>query len=112
MIILKEKNMRTFLMCIVITLFLSCNDENKDNNPPVITLEGEDYIYWQKNKPWEDPGYSAFDEEDGDITDNVRIDGEVNVSIDDSTYTLKYNVRDNAGNPAEEKIRKVRVLEF
>ena len=49
------------------------------------------------NGTFADPGFTATDNVDGDITNNVTVEGEVNVNIVNS-YTLTYKVSDNAGN--------------
>ena len=57
-----------------------------------------------------DPGYSAEDEVDGDITDKVIVTGTVDISAV-GTYTISYDVSDAAGNEATET-RTVTVVEL
>lgn len=54
-------------------------------------------------------GVVAVDNEDGDITENIKIEGDVDTSKE-GLYTLKYIVEDNAGN-VKEIIRQVNVVE-
>jgi peptidoglycan/xylan/chitin deacetylase (PgdA/CDA1 family) len=64
---------------------------------PVISLNGNDNVYILVNTNYSDPGYSAIDNCDGDITSNVIISG----SVDSSrvgTYKLDYSVTDSIGN--------------
>jgi hypothetical protein len=60
--------------------------------------------------PYVEPGYTATDNYDGDITANVVVSGSVNHDVP-GTYALTYNVSDLSGIPAEEKTRTVIVIE-
>lgn len=72
-----------------------------DNIKPVITIEGKDTetIYYTDTKPasYEEAGYQAIDNYDGDITDNVTIIDEVNYEAK-GTYKITYKVRDSSNN--------------
>jgi len=46
---------------------------------------------------WEDPGFFAYDNVDGIVTDNVVITGAVNLEVIGS-YTLTYSITDGSGN--------------
>lgn len=94
---------------IVSIIAESCKD--KDSKAPIITLEGDTIVSWPRDTAWKDPGFTAYDEEDGDITDKVVVSNIPNVS-QDGDYFVTYNVKDNAGNQAEEKVRKVKVMIF
>ena len=79
--------------------------EDKDN--PVISLKGNSSISIYVGKKFYDPGYTASDNCDGDITDKVVIEGTVNNSKT-GTYTIKYSVTDSSGNSSSvERIVKV-----
>ena len=54
---------------------------------------------WPKGTPWQDPGVTAYDAVDGDLTDRVQVNGRVNHRWR-GTYTVTYRVTDNAGNTA------------
>ena len=71
------------------------------NDPiaPKLSLLGEQDIKIVAGSEYEDPGFTALDNCDGDITDSVKIDGEVNIYSAD-TYTLKYTATDSYGNTA------------
>jgi hypothetical protein len=76
---------------------------------PVITLVGGDMTL-ECGTPYVEPGYSATDNYDGDITDRVVVTG----SVDPTSprfYALKYNVKDSSGNRAPEKVRLVEVAD-
>ncbi len=81
-----------------------------DTTPPTITLSGNSDISVYQNNTWTEPGYSAIDDSDGDISSNVIISGSVNTAIL-GNYTLRYNVSDAAGNAASEAVRTIRVIE-
>lgn len=66
---------------------------------PNILLEGEDEMTVEAGVLFVDPGYSASDDDDGNLTDWVSVDGAVNVFAA-GTYTLTYSVTDSAGNSA------------
>jgi hypothetical protein len=69
-----------------------------DNIAPVITLNGANPDYLEAGTgSYKDPGYSAFDNVDGDITALVVLSG----SVDHTRlghYTLRYAVNDASGN--------------
>ncbi len=68
------------------------------NDPvaPVITLVGGD-VDVQKGEIFTDPGFTALDNCDGDITAKVTVSGEVNMAKA-GAYTLTYTVADSYGN--------------
>lgn len=69
-----------------------------DRTAPVITLD-ETVNVVRKGDEWQD-SFTAIDDQDGDITANVEILGEVNMRRD-GKYQLTYRVQDSAGNEAE-----------
>ncbi len=67
-----------------------------DEDKPVINLKGDSVIYLYGNTKYQEPGYSAEDNCDGDITDKVVVSGEV---LDDiGEYTINYTVVDSSNN--------------
>jgi hypothetical protein len=62
------------------------------------------YIDWN----FDDPGATATDLEDGDLTNQIQTAGNVNTSAP-GVYTLTYTVIDSAGNRAQAQ-RIVRVV--
>jgi len=62
---------------------------------PVITLTDGDVSVFQ-DTTWVDPGYVALDDEDGDITANVSVQGEIDTSII-GEQVLIYSVTDSDG---------------
>ncbi len=79
-----------------------------DTEAPVITLVGEASIELPIGESFTDPGATANDNVDGDITSNIVITGTVN-TLQPGIYTLAYNVSDAAGNAATEVERTVTV---
>lgn len=78
-----------------------------DPVPPEITLSGDSSITLPYGKTYEEPGYSAFDNCDGDLTARVQVSGSVNTSKA-GTYKLYYTVEDSYGN-TDTEVRTVRV---
>jgi len=81
-----------------------------DSTAPAITLTGDDPLTLEVGTAYEEPGYTATDNYDGDITPEVEVNGSVNHEVV-GTYTLHYNVSDSSGNPADEKTRTVNVVD-
>lgn len=69
----------------------------QDVTPPELRLNGDAEITMVVGTDFEDPGYTATDDFDGDITDKVVRSGNVDNSKA-GTYTLTYTVQDSAGN--------------
>lgn len=104
----------TALLCS--TLFVACNKEDEtptpttpaDTTAPVITMLGASKDTVVLNSTYSDPGFTANDNVDGNITANVVVSGALNMNqVGD--YTRKYNVSDAAGNAAVEVTRKIHV---
>jgi len=79
-----------------------------DTVKPVITLVGASSVSIKRGKTFTDPGATATDNVDGNISAKVARTGSLNTSIP-GTYTLSYNVKDNAGNAAATVKRTVKV---
>lgn len=69
---------------------------------PVLTLKGKEKVELTLGDAWKEPGYTAQDNVDGDLTENVEASGSVDTKKA-GTYTLKYSVRDGYGNEATAK---------
>ena len=78
-----------------------------DPIPPQITLDGDTSITLAYGKKYEEPGYSAFDNCDGDLTEHVQVSGSVD-SNKAGTYKLYYTVEDSFGN-TDTQVRTVKV---
>jgi len=73
--------------------------EDKPDQKPVITLNGNANIELKVNDKYEEKGAKASDDKDGDITSKIEISGKVNTSVE-GTYKVTYKVKDSAGNEA------------
>ncbi|MDQ7002934.1 MAG: DUF5011 domain-containing protein, partial [Ghiorsea sp.] len=80
-----------------------------DATPPsVFQLLGSANVSIIQGGSFTDPGVFAWDATDGDISSKVVITGTVNTQVQ-ATYTLTYNVSDNARNAAQAITRTVNV---
>ena len=71
-----------------------------DLTPPELTLEGPANVGLYMGETYTEPGYTATDNHDGDLTAKVVTEGAVDINTF-GVYTLKYTVKDAAGNSAE-----------
>ncbi len=78
---------------VEITVVVSADDIT----PPVITLIGPDNYTVNIDDDYHEPGAVAMDNIDGNLTDQIIIDGEVKTEKE-GEHTLTYSVRDKAGN--------------
>ena len=69
----------------------------QDITPPTISLKGDKNQYIKIGSTYSDPGFSALDTVDGDMTDKVQVSGSVDTSKVGS-YTISYQVTDSSGN--------------
>ena len=68
-----------------------------DDICPVITINGNRNIIIALNSEYKEEGATAQDEIDGDITDKIQIEGNVDTAKEGSYY-ITYKVKDKAGN--------------
>jgi hypothetical protein len=92
------------LLLIISTLAVSCFKE--DNVAPRIVLREPLSPTVLHGFLYEEPGFTATDNKDGDVSYLVDVKGEVN-SEAAGIYYLKYNVSDASGNKAREEVRTV-----
>ena len=78
---------------------------------PVITLTGSATMNVILGDTFTDPGATATDDVDGDITANIVVAGDTVDTNTVATYTITYNVSDAAGNAAAEVTRTVIVAD-
>ena len=69
----------------------------KDPDAPVITLKGENPMTIKVGVGYSEPGFTAYDACDGDLTANVVVAGTVS-KYAVGTYVISYCVEDAAGN--------------
>lgn len=90
------------------TVIVEPSGTSDDKDIPIITLKGKDTIVVYARSEFTEPGYTAFDTTDGDISSRVVID--MNEWIDATgpgNYTIYYKVKDVAGNNAQTKSRVI-----
>ena len=75
---------------------------------PTVALEGDSTVTLECGTPYIEPGVSAFDICDGDLTSAVTVSGSVNTRVS-GTYTLTYSARDAAGHVGD-ATRTVKVV--
>ncbi len=79
-------------------LFYSCKPED-DTIDPVILLKGTNpYNVDSIGGTFTEPGYTAVDENDGDITNKVVVEYPIITNDSAKSYQVSYRVMDNAGN--------------
>ncbi len=78
-----------------------------DTTPPELTLEGDINYKQSYSKEYEEPGYSAIDTYDENLTEKVKITKEI---ISDTQTNITYTVSDNSGNIAT-KTRVVTIVD-
>jgi hypothetical protein len=81
-----------------------------DTTPPVITLTGDDELTIAVGSSFTDPGATATDNVDGNLTSAIVVGGSVNTAHV-GTYHLTYDVTDAAGNHATQRTRTVHVVD-
>lgn len=78
-----------------------------DITGPEITLKGDKELSVTIDTKYEEPGYEAIDKLDGNLTKNVKVTNNIDMTkLGD--YEVIYEVKDKAGNESKE-IRKVKV---
>lgn len=68
-----------------------------DTGVPVIALNGPDWLTAEAGEPYLDPGATAMDDREGDISERLNMTNNVNPSLID-TFSVTYDVEDTAGN--------------
>ena len=71
-----------------------------DLTPPELTLNGPANVGLYMGETYIEPGYIATDNHDGDLTTKVVIENNLDTNVF-GVYTLKYTVKDAAGNSSE-----------
>ncbi|WP_226668468.1 DUF5011 domain-containing protein [Microbulbifer aggregans] len=89
----------------------SSSGSGSTNAAPVITLKGAASVEITAGDAFVDPGFSADDAEDGDLTSSVvRSPANIDTSTA-GTVQITYNVSDEQGKAAIEKSRTLTILE-
>jgi hypothetical protein len=84
-----------------------------DTQPPVIRLNGRQADTCILHSFYNDPGVTAADNKDGDVTFRVVTSSSVNINVA-GTYFIDYYVRDGAGNTgfARRSVHVMNQIEF
>ncbi len=84
----------------------------RDTIPPVITLIGNATYYQQALFAYVDPGATAYDTLNGNLTTQISVYNTVHTSNPaGATFRVRYNVQDVAGNAAIEVYRTVIIFD-
>ena len=70
-----------------------------------LTLKGKNMMVLNVGEEYKEPGYTAIDTKDGDITNKVQVTGKVNTGLE-GTYEIKYEVE----NSSLKKVTKTRKI--
>ena len=81
-----------------------------DTVPPVITLLGDSPLEVDQGAAYTDPGATASDDRDGDLSAGIVVGGDTVETDTVGEYAVTYDVSDAAGNAAEQATRIVRVV--
>jgi VCBS repeat-containing protein len=79
-----------------------------DTTPPTLALRGEPTLNLVIDSPFTDPGATATDAVDGDLSSRIVVSGNVNTARL-GAYTLTYTVSDLSGNTAPAVTRTVNI---
>ena len=75
----------------------------KDTKKPSLTVNGDKELQLYIGDTFEYPTYAALDEYDGDITNKVKVESNLDLSKE-GTYEIKYKVSDSSNNEVTDKI--------
>lgn len=94
--------------------FSSCKkSDSGDGTVPEIVILGLNPLYWAQDFPYEDDGAIAYDVTPAgdtvDITSSIVVGNNVDVTKT-GEYSVTYNVKDDSGEEADEKVRVVKVV--
>jgi lysophospholipase L1-like esterase len=79
----------------------------EDTEPPVITLLGDNPMNLTVGDTFTDPGATAVDNVDGDLTESIVVGGDTVDTSTAGTYVITYNVSDAAGDDAGELLYRL-----
>lgn len=94
------------MLCLVLLMLTACQTEKPEQTQPPeetaaaapeLILQGDSVVRIPAGSEYVDPGYTALDAQDGDLTDKVA----VRYGMDKYTsgaYTVEYSVTDSDGN--------------
>ena len=83
----------------------------EDSTAPAVALLGSDNIVLECSNAFSDPGATATDTCDGDLTANIVVGGERVIISEPGEYVLTYTATDSAGNVSAAASRTVTVVD-
>jgi len=92
-----KAQMKKLILLACVVVLTSCKKE--DITPPFIKLLGDNPLTHKLKDSFQDPGYTAHDQEDGDITSKVVVNSTLNTQ-ETGSYTIQYLVTDASGRSA------------
>ena len=75
----------------------------KDTKKPSLTVNGDKELQLYIGDTFDYPTYAAIDEYDGDITNKVKVESNLDLTKE-GTYEINYKVNDSSNNETTEKI--------
>ncbi len=85
------------ILIVVVIIAFSCR--KVDDTPPIIVMNPPDTLAHILNNSYTDPGATATDEADGNITNNMYVKSTLDINLV-GEYTIVYSVIDKQGNEA------------
>ena len=83
------------LIILIIILYFTFFSKDEENEKFYIKLKGQNIITINTNQTYEEPGFIAYDNVDGNLKDKVKITG--TVKNKQGTYELTYTVKNSTG---------------
>ena len=75
-----------------------------DKVPPELTINSDSEVYANLNETYAEPTYTALDNYDGDITDKVEIENNLDLSKE-GEYLETFKVKDSSGNETTKEVK-------
>ena len=75
----------------------------KDTTPPELKIEGKKEVTIKEGNKYSYPTYTAIDNYDNDITDNVKVVTNLNTKKE-GTYEINYSIIDSNNNETKDKV--------
>lgn len=96
----KQKYILIFTLLIIFNInFFFLKKTHHNNSAPKIILEGNVIIELVEGQKYKEPGYKAIDDNDGNITNKVKIEGTIDYEKE-GTYELIYKVNNSKNETA------------
>ncbi len=91
---------------------MSCSKDNVDEGAPTVTIIGKEIERVLAPKTYTDPGATATDEVDGDVTSSIVAHSSINYSSPNCTYDIQYTATDATGNEGSSIQRLVMLIDL